>query len=124
MKSKRIFMCVVGVMVCAVSVGFFKLAAFGVDPFQTCMSGLDQLIPIDFGTLYVLVNAALLLFSFSVNQFWPDGCEKLQDFLLPGEKTPTALAADRLLNRIRDGVGFEEALRTFCLEILKDADPV
>ena len=63
MKSKRIFMCVVGVMVCAVSVGFFKLAAFGVDPFQTFMSGMDQVIPIDFGTLYVLVNVALLLFS-------------------------------------------------------------
>lgn len=63
MKSKRIFMCVVGVMVCAVSVGFFKLAAFGVDPFQTFMSGMDQMIPIDFGTLYVLVNIALLLFS-------------------------------------------------------------
>lgn len=63
MKSKRIFMCVVGVMVCAVSVGFFKLAAFGVDPFQTFMSGMDQMIPIDFGTLYVLVNVALLLFS-------------------------------------------------------------
>ena len=56
-------MCVVGVMVCAVSVGFFKLAAFGVDPFQTFMSGMDQVIPIDFGTLYVLVNVALLLFS-------------------------------------------------------------
>lgn len=63
MKSKRIFMSVVGVMVCAISVGFFKLAAFGVDPFQTFMSGMDQLIPIDFGTLYVLVNVALLLFS-------------------------------------------------------------
>ena len=63
MKSRRIFMCVAGVLICAVSVGFFKLAAFGVDPFQTFMSGMDQLIPIDFGTLYVLVNAALLLFS-------------------------------------------------------------
>ena len=63
MKSKRVFMCVVGVMICAVSVGFFKLAAFGVDPFQTFMSGMDQVIPIDFGTLYVLVNVALLLFS-------------------------------------------------------------
>lgn len=63
MKAKRIFMCVAGVLVCAVSVGFFKLAAFGVDPFQTFMSGMDQLIPIQFGTLYVLVNVALLLFS-------------------------------------------------------------
>ena len=63
MKSKRIFMSVVGVLICAVSVGFFKLAAFGTDPFQTFMSGMDKVIPIDFGTLYVLVNVALLLFS-------------------------------------------------------------
>ena len=63
MKSKRILMCVIGVMVCAISVGFFKLAAFGVDPFQTFMSGMDHLIPIDFGTLYVIVNVVLLLFS-------------------------------------------------------------
>ncbi len=52
-----------GVMICAVSVGIFKIAALGVDPFQSLMSGLDQLIPIRFGTLYVIVNAILLLFS-------------------------------------------------------------
>lgn len=56
-------MSVIGVLVCAVSVGFFKLAAFGVDPFQSFMSGIDQLIPIEFGTLYVIVNACLLLFA-------------------------------------------------------------
>ena len=53
----------VGVMIGAVSVGFFKLAAFGVDPFQSFMSGIHQMIPINFGTLYVIVNAALLLFA-------------------------------------------------------------
>lgn len=63
MKKKRILMSVLGVLVCAVSVGFFKLAAFGVDPFQSFMSGMDQLIPIEFGTLYVIVNACLLLFA-------------------------------------------------------------
>lgn len=63
MKQKRILMSVVGVLCCAVSVGFFKLAAFGVDPFQSFMSGMDQLIPIEFGTLYVIVNACLLLFA-------------------------------------------------------------
>ena len=52
-----------GVIVCAISVGIFKLAAFGVDPFQAFMSGIDQLIPIDFGTLYVIVNACLLVFA-------------------------------------------------------------
>ena len=56
-------MSLMGVIICAVSVGFFKLAAMGVDPFQSLMSGLDSLIPIQFGTLYVIVNAILLLFS-------------------------------------------------------------
>ncbi len=52
-----------GVIICAISVGIFKIAALGVDPFQSLMSGLDKLIPIDFGTLYVIVNVILLLFS-------------------------------------------------------------
>ena len=60
---RRIFMSLAGVIICAVSVGVFKLAALGVDPFQSLMSGLDALIPIKFGALYVIVNAILLLFS-------------------------------------------------------------
>lgn len=52
-----------GVIICAISVGFFKHAALGVDPFQSLMAGLDALIPIPFGTLYVIVNAILLLFT-------------------------------------------------------------
>ena len=45
-------------------------AAFGVDPFQTLMSGLDKLIPIHFGTLYVLTNAVLLLFAFFTDRHY------------------------------------------------------
>lgn len=63
MKLKRVFMSLFGVIICAVSVGIFKIAALGVDPFQSLMSGLDALIPIDFGTLYIIVNAVLLIFS-------------------------------------------------------------
>lgn len=62
-RTRRIIMSVMGVMIGAVSVAIFKMAAFGVDPFQSFMSGIDQLIPISFGTLYVLVNAVLLAFS-------------------------------------------------------------
>ena len=63
MKMRRIMMSLFGVLICAVSVGIFQLAALGVDPFQSLMSGLDQLIPISFGTLYVIVNLILLSFS-------------------------------------------------------------
>ena len=48
-KTRRILMSLCGVIVCAVSVGVFKIAALGVDPFQSLMSGLDSLIPISFG---------------------------------------------------------------------------
>ena len=60
---KRILMSAIGVIICGVSVGMFKHAALGVDPFQSLMSGLDAVIPISFGTLYVLVNLVLLLFA-------------------------------------------------------------
>ena len=62
-KVKRILMSVLGVLLGGVSVGFFKLAAFGVDPFQSFMAGMDQLIPIKFGTLYLIVNVCLLSFA-------------------------------------------------------------
>ncbi|MBR5867317.1 MAG: hypothetical protein IKZ04_05345 [Spirochaetaceae bacterium] len=60
---KRVFMSLFGVVICAISVGIFKIAALGVDPFQSLMAGLDKLIPIPFGTLYVIVNVILLTFS-------------------------------------------------------------
>ncbi len=63
MKQKRILMSLLGVLISAVGVGAFKAAALGVDPFQSFMSGMNQLIPMDFGTLYVIVNGLLLIFS-------------------------------------------------------------
>lgn len=50
-------MSLLGVIICAVSVGIFKIAALGVDPFQSFMAGLD------FGTLYVITNVVLLSFA-------------------------------------------------------------
>ena len=63
MKQKRILMSALGVIICGISVGMFKHAALGVDPFQSLMSGLDAVIPIRFGTLYVIVNLILLSFA-------------------------------------------------------------
>ena len=65
---KRIAMSAIGVIICGVSVGMFKHASLGVDPFQSLMSGLDAVIPISFGTLYVLVNLVLLLFALLLNR--------------------------------------------------------
>lgn len=66
--GKRILMSALGVMICGLSVGMFKHAALGVDPFQSLMSGLDAVIPIRFGTLYVIVNLALLTFALALDR--------------------------------------------------------
>lgn len=63
MLQTRILMSCLGVVICGISVGMFRTAALGVDPFQSLMSGLDSLIPISFGTLYVIANTVLLLFA-------------------------------------------------------------
>lgn len=82
MKTKRILMSILGVFTGAVSVGFFKLAAFGVDPFQATMSGIDQLFSLNFGTLYVIVNAILLVFSLIFDRHYLGLATFLNLFLL------------------------------------------
>lgn len=62
--AMRIVFSVLGVTLAGISVGFLKLAAFGVDPFQAMMTGLNAVIPISFGTLYAVVGLLLLVFCF------------------------------------------------------------
>ena len=61
--KKRITLSVIGVVLCAISVAFFKYAAFGMDSFQVFVNGMVEVIPISYGTLYVIINAGLLLFA-------------------------------------------------------------
>ena len=63
MLKKKILMSLLGVLISALAVGVFKTAALGVDPFQSLMSALNLVFPISFGTLYLIVNVILLLFS-------------------------------------------------------------
>lgn len=63
-QRRRLLMTLGGVSIGGVSVAFFKQAAFGVDPFQSFCNGLHQVIPMSFGTLYMLINIALLLIAF------------------------------------------------------------
>ena len=62
-QRQRIFMCVAGVGLCGFSVGMFRTAALGVDPFTSMMTGLNTVIPLSYGTLDVIVNVLLLTFS-------------------------------------------------------------
>ena len=60
--KKRILMSICGLLICAFSVGLFRMALFGVDPFQALMSGMNYVVPLDFGTMYMIASIVLFLF--------------------------------------------------------------
>ena len=68
--KKRIIMSIVGVMLCAISVAFFKYAAFGMDAFQVFVNGMMEVVPIRYGTLYVIINGVLFLFTFACDKHY------------------------------------------------------
>ena len=62
--KRRIVLALAGMIIAGISIGFFKRAFFGVDPFQCLCAGMDMAFPsISFGTLYVIVNLVLLSFA-------------------------------------------------------------
>lgn len=61
---KRIFMTTVGVILCAVAVGFFKCSQFGVDPFQCFAQGVWGHFfekSVSYGTYYTILSGILLV---------------------------------------------------------------
>lgn len=66
--KKRILMTVIGVLVCGFSVGMFKFSAFGLDPFQVLAHGIARHVPVGFGTLYVMINAIMLIAIFFLDR--------------------------------------------------------
>ena len=68
--KRRILMTLAGMLIAGLSIGFFKRAFFGVDPFQCFCNGIHQVIPIGFGTLYMLINAVLLVIDFFLDRHY------------------------------------------------------
>lgn len=68
-QIKRVFMSFIGVIVSGISVGMFRNARFGTDPFQVFVNGISNKITfIDFGTLYMLINLLMLAAIFFLNK--------------------------------------------------------
>jgi len=66
----RILFSVIGVLMAGLGIGFLKRASFGVDPFQVLAGGIDAIIPLPFGTVYLIIGVALLFFTFIFNKHY------------------------------------------------------
>ena len=67
---RRVALAAVGMTLAGVAVALFKRAMFGVDPYQAFVNGLANVIPIRFGTLYMLVNALQLALVFFLDRHY------------------------------------------------------
>lgn len=66
----RTILAAVGMFLCGVAVAFFKLANLGLDPYQCFANGIARLIPISFGTLYMLINLIQLIVVFFLDKHY------------------------------------------------------
>jgi uncharacterized membrane protein YczE len=66
--TKRVLMTVIGVFVCSLSAGMFQFSVFGMDPFQVLSHGIWNKVPLDFGTLYMIINLMMLVVVFFVDK--------------------------------------------------------
>lgn len=69
-ERRRLLMTIVGVCVTGVAAGLIKRAAFGVDPYQCLCNGIHNVIPISYGTLYMLINFVTLLLVLILNKHY------------------------------------------------------
>ena len=58
---RRVFMALVGVVICSFSVGFYRLSAFGTDPYQCLAAGVANKVPLGFGNVLTIMNCVLLV---------------------------------------------------------------
>jgi len=67
-KQRRIIMTIAGVLIAGFSVGIFNFSMFGMDPFQVFAHGLWEVVPMRFGTFYMLINLIMLIFIFFIDK--------------------------------------------------------
>lgn len=68
--ARRVAMAAAGMVLTGVSIGFFKRSMFGVDPYQCFAGGIANVIPLGFGTVYMLVNLAQLAVVFLLDRHY------------------------------------------------------
>lgn len=92
----RVVLAAAGILLTGISIGFFKRSMFGVDPYQCFANGLANVIPIRFGTLYMLVNLVQLVVVFFLDRHYI-GISTLMNLFLLGYIVE---AAEAVLARI------------------------
>lgn len=69
--------------------------------------------------IQTMTAAWLLVFALTVSRVWPEGTDKLREYLLPGQDG-TQAAVMELMTEIQAGEPVGEALTAFCRQIIEN----
>lgn len=69
-KSKRILLALIGVILTGVSVGIIQKSNLGIDPFSSFTTGLSNLMNIRFGIFYTITCAIILIGVFILDKHY------------------------------------------------------
>lgn len=69
----------------------------------------------------VLLVGAVTAFFLLTASFWPEGWTTLRDILIPGDDAVTLQALESMSDNLRSGMELEEAITSFCREIMDGA---
>lgn len=61
MKTKRLFMALIGVALSGVCVGIFNTALLGADPFTVFVTGIGKLFGLEYGSVYTAITGVFLV---------------------------------------------------------------
>ncbi len=81
-QKLRVLMAFVGVLLLGIGVGFLKNAHFGVDPYQCFIGAFEVIVPINLGTLYILINIVLVAIMFFIGRSYIGVCTFINMFFL------------------------------------------
>lgn len=93
----RTILAAIGMLLAGIAVGFFKRANLGLDPYQCFANGIARIIPISFGTLYMLINLAQLIIVFFLDRHYIGISTFLNLFLLGYAVDITVSILDKLI---------------------------
>ena len=65
-----------------------------------------------------MIASAMLVFSMLVRCFWPEGCEKLGQAVLPEAASEVQIAMESMILELSRGSRFEDAFAAFCSEVM------
>ena len=68
LKTKRILMAFIGVVVTGISIGMFQSSALGTDPFTSFTTGLCNVTGLPFGVFYTILCACILVIVFILDK--------------------------------------------------------